>query len=145
MVAIDNRPEVLAAAVRADPEVGRADGLELAIGDGLALSYPDRSFDIVHSSLVLHHLGSAAAVALMREMSRIARLGVVVNDLDRSRLGWIGAWLLGHLLTANRYTRNDAPLSVRRWTTDQRCRQPGQQSRGQHRPLRSIGRRPASA
>jgi ubiquinone/menaquinone biosynthesis C-methylase UbiE len=114
VVAIDNRPEVLAAAVRADPEVGRADGLELAIGDGLALSYPDRSFDVVHSSLVLHHLGSAAAVVLMREMSRIARLGIVVNDLDRSRLGWIGAWLLGHLLTANRYTRNDAPLSVRR-------------------------------
>ena len=40
--------------------------------------------------------------------------GVVVNDLDRSRLGWIGAWLIGHLLTRNRYTRHDAPLSVRR-------------------------------
>ena len=33
-------------------------------------------------------------------MGRVARLGVVVNDLDRGRLGWIGAWLLGHLLTA---------------------------------------------
>ena len=32
----------------------------------------------------------------------------------RSRLGWLGAWLLGHLLTRNRYTRHDAPLSVRR-------------------------------
>jgi hypothetical protein len=38
----------------------------------------------------------------------------VVNDLDRSRVGWVAAWLLGHLLTANRYTRHDAPLSVRR-------------------------------
>ncbi len=36
---------------------------------------------------------------LLREMARVARLGVVVNDLDRSRLGWIGAWLMGHLLT----------------------------------------------
>jgi hypothetical protein len=26
----------------------------------------------------------------------------------------VGAWLLGHLLTTNRYTRHDAPLSVRR-------------------------------
>ena len=47
-------------------------------------------------------------------MARVARLGVVVNDLDRTRLGWIGALLMGHLLTRNRYTRNDAPLSVRR-------------------------------
>ena len=38
----------------------------------------------------------------------------MVNDLERSRLGWIGAWLIGHLLTANRLTRHDAPLSVRR-------------------------------
>ena len=29
-------------------------------------------------------------------------------------LGWLGAWLIGHLLTGNRYTRHDAPLSVRR-------------------------------
>ena len=47
-------------------------------------------------------------------MARVARLGVVVNDLERSRLGWIGAWLMAHLLTGNRYTRHDAPLSVRR-------------------------------
>ena len=51
---------------------------------------------------------------LFREMARVARLGVVVNDLDRRRLGWVGAWLIGHLLTRNRYTRHDAPLSVRR-------------------------------
>jgi len=50
----------------------------------------------------------------LREMARVARLGVVVNDLDRTWLGWAGAWLLAHLLTADRYTRHDAPLSVRR-------------------------------
>ena len=47
-------------------------------------------------------------------MARVARLGVVVNDLDRTRLGLLGAWLMSHLLTTNRYTRQDAPLSVRR-------------------------------
>ena|SRR5665811_530786 len=47
-------------------------------------------------------------------MARVARLGVVVNDLHRGRLGWLGAWLLGHLLTSNAYTRHDAPLSVQR-------------------------------
>ena len=99
---------------RRRPAVAATAGLELHVGDGRSLPYPDRSFDVAHASLVLHHLSPDAAVTLLREMARVARLGVVVNDLERSRLGWIGAWLIGHLLTANRYTRHDAPLSVRR-------------------------------
>ena len=114
IVAIDSRPEVLAAAVRASPAVATTRGLELHVGDGLSLPYPDRSFDVAHASMVLHHLAADEAVRLIREMARVARLGVVVNDLERSRLGWIGAWLMSHLLTGNRYTRHDAPLSVRR-------------------------------
>jgi ubiquinone/menaquinone biosynthesis C-methylase UbiE len=114
VVAIDSRPEVLAAAVAARPGIARIDGLELHVGDGRTLRYPDRSFDVAHASMVLHHLEGDDAVMLLREMGRVARLGVVINDLDRSRIGWIGAWLIGHLLTRNRLTRHDAPLSVRR-------------------------------
>jgi ubiquinone/menaquinone biosynthesis C-methylase UbiE len=114
IVAIDSRPEVLAAAIRATPVLDALDGLELRVGDGRSLPYPDATFDVAHASLVLHHLEPADAVAFLREMARVARFGVVVNDLERSRLGWIGAWLIGHLATRNRYTRRDAPLSVRR-------------------------------
>lgn len=113
VVAIDSRPEILAAALRRT-RGALATGLTLKLGDGRTLPYPDGSFDIAHASLVLHHLGPDAAIEVLREMGRVARLGVVVNDLDRSWLGWLGAWLLGHLLTGNRYTRHDAPLSVRR-------------------------------
>ena len=114
IVAIDNRAEILAAAVHTTPAVAATAGLELHVADGRSLPYPDRSFDVAHASLVVHHLPPDAAVELLGEMARVARLGVVVNDLRRSRLGWLGAWLVGHLLTANRYTRHDAPLSVRR-------------------------------
>jgi len=47
-------------------------------------------------------------------MGRVARRGIVINDLRRNRLAWLGAWLLSRLVTGNRYTRHDAPLSVRR-------------------------------
>jgi ubiquinone/menaquinone biosynthesis C-methylase UbiE len=114
VVAIDSRPEVLAAAVRARPEVAEAAGLQLHVGDGRSLPYPDDSFDVAHASMVLHHLEPGEAVELLCEMGRVARLGIVVNDLDRTRFGLAGAWLMGHLLTANRYTRNDSVLSVRR-------------------------------
>ena len=113
-VGIDARPEILAAAVRTRPSIAAINGLELHVGDGRALAFLDRTFDVAHVSLVMHHLEPPAAIDLLRELGRVARLGVVVNDLERSRLGWMGAWLLGHLLTANRYTRHDAPLSVRR-------------------------------
>ena len=48
-------------------------------------------------------------------MARVARLGVVVNDLDRGRLGWVGAWLLGHLRrgTASRGTTRRCPSGGR--------------------------------
>jgi len=47
-------------------------------------------------------------------MARVAGRAVIVSDLDRAWRWWAGAWLLSHLATRNRYTRNDAPLSVRR-------------------------------
>lgn len=111
---IDSRPEVVAAAAVADPRSTTTPELTLVVGDGRSLPWPDGSFDIVHASLVVHHLEPEAACDLLREMGRVARLGVVLNDLVRGRPSWLGAWLLGHLMTTNRYTRHDAPLSVRR-------------------------------
>jgi ubiquinone/menaquinone biosynthesis C-methylase UbiE len=111
---IDSRPEVLAAAVARQPRLRQTSGLELQVGHGNSLPFPDRSFDIAHASLLLHHLDPSEAVVLLREMSRVARRGIVVNDLIRSRGAWLGAWLLSRLATRNRYTRRDAPLSVRR-------------------------------
>ena len=114
VTAIDNRPEVLVAAVARQPRLGLTPGLELHVGDGRSLPFPDRSFDIAHASMLIHHLEPIAAVAVLGEMSRVARRGIVVNDLLRGRIAWLGAWLLSHLATRNRYTRYDAPLSVRR-------------------------------
>ena len=114
VTALDLRPEVLDAARALRPELERTPGLTLALGDGGSLPFDDRAFDIAHSSLVLHHLDPDAAVAFLRELARVSRLGVVVNDLSRAPLHWLGAVAIGHCCTGNAYTRNDAPLSVRR-------------------------------
>lgn len=114
VLAVDSRAEVLEAARQIHPAIDRTAGLRLEVADGMALPYPDRHFDVVHTSMVLHHLEPDEAVVMLRELRRIARRAVVVNDLQRARIHWLGAWLLSHLLTRNAYTRNDAPLSVRR-------------------------------
>jgi len=114
VTATDSRPEVLAAARAVRPGLDRVAGLKIAVADGLGLPYPDGSFDIAHTSLVVHHLAPGDAVVLLREMLRVARSGIVVNDLDRSWPTWLGAWLLAHTVARSPYTRHDGPLSVRR-------------------------------
>lgn len=88
--------------------------------DARALPYHNGAFDIVTCSLALHHFARADAVQALAEMRRVARRGVIVNDLARSWSGYVGAWLLGTLITRNRLTRHDAPLSVlRAWTPEE--------------------------
>ena len=111
---VDDRPEVLEAATLADPRVTATGELALHVADGRSLPYPDASFDIVHASLLVHHLEPEGAHRMLAEMARVARLGVVVNDLVRGRRTLLGAWVLSRIATRNRLTRNDAPLSVRR-------------------------------
>lgn len=114
VTATDERPEVIEAARVATPGLERVDALRLEVADGRALPYEDRAFDVAHASLVLHHLDQADAVRLLAEIARVSRRGVVVNDLQRAPHAWLGAWLVSRLFTRNRYSRYDAPLSVRR-------------------------------
>ncbi len=114
VTATDSRAEVLAAARAARPGIDRIAGLTLEIADGRGLPYPDGAFDVAHASLVIHHLEPDEAVAFLCELRRVARNGIVINDLVRGRLAWIGTWLAVHTLATGRYTRHDGPLSVRR-------------------------------
>lgn len=111
---VDDRPEVLEAATLADPRVTATGELALHVADGRSLPYPDGAFDVVHTSLLVHHFEPDVARRVLAEMARVARLGVVVNDLVRGRRTLLGAWVLSRLATRNPLTRNDAPLSVRR-------------------------------
>jgi ubiquinone/menaquinone biosynthesis C-methylase UbiE len=110
--ATDVRAEILAAVERR--LVVQEPTISLALVTAGRIDEPDSSFDVVHASLVLHHLELPEARQMLAEMARVARLAVIVNDLDRGRRWWLGAWLLSRVATGNPYTRNDAPLSVRR-------------------------------
>jgi ubiquinone/menaquinone biosynthesis C-methylase UbiE len=112
VTALDSRPEVLDAAHDIDARLAGAADLDLVLGDGRWLPWPDRAFDVVHASLVLHHLEPADAIAFLGEAARVARHGVVVNDLVRARHHWLAARALLAITTRNRYTRHDGPLSV---------------------------------
>jgi ubiquinone/menaquinone biosynthesis C-methylase UbiE len=114
VTATDSRPEVLQAALTISPGLASRPNLSLAVADGRALPYPDGAFHVAHASLVLHHLDPGDGIRFLRELARVASIGVVVNDLARGWPSWLGAWLLLHAMTRNRFTLHDGPLSVRR-------------------------------
>jgi 2-polyprenyl-3-methyl-5-hydroxy-6-metoxy-1,4-benzoquinol methylase len=80
----------------------------------LPLPYPDGSFDIVLASLILHHMDGTEQVRLLRELYRVARHAVLVNDLRRGRWPFLVTWASLHVLSRSRLIHHDGPLSVRR-------------------------------
>lgn len=86
----------------------------IEIADALSLPYPDDAFDVAHAALFLHHFHGTDAVQLLREMDRVARLGVVVNDLHRHPLAYVGIWALSRLLRLAPMVQHDGPISVAR-------------------------------
>jgi SAM-dependent methyltransferase len=93
-----------------------ADFPEISVvrGDGTALPVRTAGLHLVVSSLTLHHLPPDAAVRALGEMARAGRLGFVVNDLWRTRLGLVVVWLATRVLARHPISRHDGPLSVRR-------------------------------
>jgi Methyltransferase domain len=92
----------------------RGEGVTLIRADATALPFRPWAAHVVTTSLTLHHLEPAAAVQCLREMRAAARLGVVVNDLLRTRLVLALVWLATRVVTRHRFARHDGPLSVRR-------------------------------
>lgn len=83
----------------------QADALNGELGPG--------RFDAVYCTLFLHHLDRAQAVLLLKRMAMLARQRVLVDDLRRTRLGYLMAWAGCRLLSRSPIVRVDGPLSVR--------------------------------
>ena len=71
------------------------------------------SFDIALCTLAIHHFEPERAVELLASMARVGK-HVLVFDVARARLAYIGSLLLTRLLPMDAMTRHDAPASVRR-------------------------------
>lgn len=115
ILATDLSPEILGRAASGAPP-----GIEFAVADARGLPFDDGAFDVATCSLFLHHLEPDDAAATLKEMRRVARRGVIVNDLVRSWVGYLGGLVVPRIMSRNPLFRHDAPLSVRRaYTKDE--------------------------
>ena len=78
----------------------------------LAEPLPD-DYDVIMSTLFFHHLGEMPAHDLLVRMADATRQIVLVDDLNRTLLGYLYAWIGGRLLTRSPIVHTDGPLSVR--------------------------------
>ncbi|MDR5727901.1 MAG: methyltransferase domain-containing protein [Terriglobia bacterium] len=84
----------------------------LMTGDALAIPLADNSVDVVSCCLFFHHLSVEQARAFLREALRVARVAVLVNDVERKRMNYF----LSHLyrfMDPSKLSRHDGPTSVR--------------------------------
>ncbi len=83
-------------------------------GDALALPFEDDTFDFAYCSLFTHHLADDQIPAALIEMSRVARRGIVVIDLERSPTAWLLYQLFCLAYRISPLVRQDGLLSIRK-------------------------------
>ena len=115
--ALDLNPEVLVVARR---ETAHEPLVEVVEGDARSLPFEDDAFDVAHCSLLVHHLDPAEVIAVVRELGRVARRGVVINDLRRGILPLVATAVSVVALGGSHVTRADGLASARRaYTLDE--------------------------
>ena len=88
---------------------------EIDFEQGDALSFGEEGqYDIVLSSLALHHFEEAAAVRMLERCQLLSRRFVLVSDLRRGLLATTGVYLLTAVIYREPMTRTDARLSAER-------------------------------
>jgi ubiquinone/menaquinone biosynthesis C-methylase UbiE len=112
VVGVDRHPVTTGVAKRMVADCADVrDAIRIVQGDVFAAPFEERSFDYAMTAMFLHHLDEAEIVGVLRTMDRVARRGIVVADLLRTRRAkvWVG------LLTAcsSPMIRHDAVVSVK--------------------------------
>ncbi len=117
ITALDLNQSVCEYAARIHPS------LHVVRGSVLELPFHDRSFDIVHASLFLHHFTESQLDEIVRSLLAVARYGIVINDLRRSVFAYLGITLLTRLFSQSDMVKHDGPLSVSKGFTKKELQQ----------------------
>jgi ubiquinone/menaquinone biosynthesis C-methylase UbiE len=111
-IALDRDPAAIALA--ADRAVALERRLLLVRGTALRLPFRDQAVDLIAASMFCHHFFAGDLVALMRELTRVARVGVIINDLRRHPLAYWGYRALSRVFLRGHVVRHDGAISVLR-------------------------------
>lgn len=76
--------------------------------------FKHETVDIVHCCLFTHHFSGTELSSLFRQFKKQARIGVIINDLQRHPIAFWSIKILTQLFSKSTMVRNDASVSVAR-------------------------------
>lgn len=88
--------------------------IEFTVPSTSRLTEPLKSFDVVTTSLVCHHLSDDEIVDFLKRSISIAKEAVIINDLHRHILAGSAFSAIAPLCFPNRLILHDGPLSIKR-------------------------------
>jgi ubiquinone/menaquinone biosynthesis C-methylase UbiE len=99
------------------------EALRGVVADVHRLPFSDGRFDVVTASLFLHHFDGPDVARVLRELYRVVRRVLVVNDLRRARVPYVFGRATFPLLFRSRVSVEDGLLSIRRAFTPAELRE----------------------
>lgn len=78
------------------------------------LHYPPKSFDVVTSTLVCHHLSDSEIITFLKDASHIANQAIILNDLHRHPLASFAFKTISPILFRNKMIDHDGLISIKR-------------------------------
>ncbi len=73
-----------------------------------------KSFDIVISNHLMHHLTDAELLRILQEAKQLASQKVIFSDIERSDIGFVLFSGISEILFKNSYIAKDGKISIRR-------------------------------
>ncbi|WP_240938635.1 methyltransferase domain-containing protein [Arenibacter sp. 6A1] len=82
--------------------------------DILSLEAHEIDCDIVLSTLTMHHFSSQEIPLFLDQFVKVARLGVIINDLQRSKLAYGLFWIFSLIFIKTKVGKSDGLVSIKR-------------------------------
>lgn len=82
--------------------------------DILAIDETNFQCDILINTLTMHHFTDAQVVIFLKKFIKLANLGVVINDLQRSKLAYYLFYLFSRIFITTKIAKIDGLISIRR-------------------------------
>jgi len=98
------------------------ENIEYLTGNVFEKGHTQEKYDIILSTLFLHHFDDSESASLLSEWKNQSRLGVVINDLHRHPIAYHSIKILTRAFSKSYMVQNDGPLSVLRAFTKEDLR-----------------------
>lgn len=130
VIGIDANPHILDEAIKRSQTIRQS---SFKVMDVLSEKEELPKFDIALCTLFIHHLNETEIIQLLKRLAKKAKVGVVINDLHRSRWAFWLFRIFSLVFLKTKIAKHDGLVSVARGFKKRELKQISEKIEGQHR------------